>query len=168
MKFLNITFYRRYRLQIAIFGLFLFAPWAFPQLPAAAAMNPELTVGELAPLVLPFWEYAQIEPLSFPESEIRQARYVVKVPTTAYSSTPDQTDDSPFITASGSHVRWGVVAANFLPIGTRVRLPDHYGDQVFIVEDRMNARYNMRLDIWMETRDAAKQWGVRNVRLEVL
>src|SRR3990167_1248447 len=37
---------------------------------------------------------------------------------TAYSSTPEETDSTPFITASGTHVRDGVVAANFLPLGT--------------------------------------------------
>src|SRR3989338_7794857 len=31
---------------------------------------------------------------------------------TAYSSEVRQTDDTPFTTASGSHVRYGVVAAN--------------------------------------------------------
>lgn len=168
MKLLNIAFYKRYQLQLAILGLFLSAPWAFPQLPAAAAVNPNLNVEDIAPLVMPFWLPEPILPLAFPEAEARPARYTVKVPVTAYSSTPDQTDDTPFITASGSHVRWGVVAANFLPIGTHVRIPDHYGDQIFIVEDRMNARYNVRLDIWMATREEAKKWGVRQVNLEVL
>jgi 3D (Asp-Asp-Asp) domain-containing protein len=92
----------------------------------------------------------------------------VRVPVTAYSSTPDQTDDTPFITASGTHVRWGIVAANFLPIGTRVRLPDHFGDQVFVVEDRMNARYDKHMDIWMETKTEARTWGIRRVTIEVL
>ncbi len=89
------------------------------------------------------------------------------VPVTAYSSTPDQTDDTPFITASGTHVRDGVLAANFLPIGTRVKIPEIYGDKIFIVEDRMNARYRYRADIWMETREEAKRWGIKYVTLEV-
>ncbi|MDP3003980.1 MAG: hypothetical protein Q8N43_00505, partial [Candidatus Azambacteria bacterium] len=38
----------------------------------------------------------------------------MKVVLTAYSSTPDQTDDTPFITASNTRVRDGIVAANFL------------------------------------------------------
>ena len=36
---------------------------------------------------------------------------------TAYSSSVDETDDTPFITASGKHVRDGIVATNFLPFG---------------------------------------------------
>ncbi len=87
---------------------------------------------------------------------------------TAYSSTPDQTDDTPFITASGSHVRDGVVAANFLPIGTKIRFPTMYGNKVFIVEDRMNSRYTYRVDIWMRTREEAKQFGLRNLPIEII
>jgi 3D (Asp-Asp-Asp) domain-containing protein len=87
---------------------------------------------------------------------------------TAYSSTPDQTDDTPFITASGTHVRDGVVAANFLPIGAKIRLPTMYGDKIFIVEDRMNSRYTYRVDIWMRTREEAKQFGLRNLPIEII
>ncbi|MBI1908428.1 3D domain-containing protein [Candidatus Uhrbacteria bacterium] len=86
---------------------------------------------------------------------------------TAYNSLPWQTDDTPFITASGTHVRHGVVAANFLPIGTRIKIPELYGDQVFIVEDRMNARYYKRLDVWMEHYDDAIAYGVRTITIEV-
>jgi 3D (Asp-Asp-Asp) domain-containing protein len=168
MQLLSISFYRRYRLQLAIFGLLLSAPWALPQLPAAAATNSSLTPADIVSLTVPFWVQDSPEPLYFPGSAPRTARYVIKLPVTAYSSTPDQTDGSPFITASGTSVRWGVVAANFLPIGTLVRLPDYYGDQIFVVEDRMNARYNVHLDIWMQTRQDARQWGVKYANLEVL
>src|SRR3989338_8592683 len=36
---------------------------------------------------------------------------------TAYSSSADETDSTPFITASGSKTRHGVVASNDLPFG---------------------------------------------------
>lgn len=90
------------------------------------------------------------------------------VPVSAYSSTPDQTDDSPFIMASGKHVYDGAVAANFLPLGTKVRFPDLYGDKIFTVEDRMNKRYHYKMDIWMETRSEALRFGVKNLRYEVV
>lgn len=102
-----------------------------------------------------------------PESDLRGPSYTMVVPTTAYNSEEAQTDSTPFITASGTHVRWGVVAANFLPIGTRIKIPDYFGDQIFVVEDRMNARYNKRVDIWMEEKTDAFEWGVRNVTIEV-
>lgn len=104
---------------------------------------------------------------SLPESDLRGPSYSITVPVTAYSSEPEQTDSTPFITASGTHVRHGVVAANFLPIGTRVKIPEIYGDQVFVVEDRMNARYWQRMDIWMEETPAARQFGVKYLTIEV-
>lgn len=87
---------------------------------------------------------------------------------TAYSSEVRQTDDTPFITASGTHVRYGVVAANWLPIGTRVRIPEIYGDQIFVVEDRMNKRHTDRLDVWLPTRAEAIRFGLRSAEVEVL
>lgn len=93
---------------------------------------------------------------------------VFYVPATAYSSTPDQTDSTPFITASGTHVRQGVVAANFLPLGTVIRIPEVYGEQTFVVEDRMHARYVYRIDIWFPSRDEARAFGFKMVKIEII
>lgn len=161
-QILTLRLTRRHRAHLAVWCLGVAVSWLFPQFTAAQS------VAEHPEAALQAVDWVQVQTLRFPETELRPARYVMRLPVTAYSSTPDQTDDTPFMTASGTHVRWGVVAANFLPIGTHVRLPDHYGDQVFVVEDRMNARYDKRLDIWMETREAARQWGLRRVTLEVL
>ena len=52
-----------------------------------------------------------------------------RVVATAYSSTPDQTDSTPFTTASGTQVRDGIIAANFYigrggePFWTPVKIP---------------------------------------------
>ncbi|MFC1687210.1 hypothetical protein ACFL0L_01400 [Patescibacteria group bacterium] len=100
-----------------------------------------------------------------PREEAKQTVYLT---ITAYSSTPDQTSGDPFITASGSTVRDGIIAANFLPIGTRVRIPEYYGDKIFVVEDRMHQRYWYMADIWMESREEAIEWGARYTTLEVL
>ncbi len=62
---------------------------------------------------------------------------------TAYSSTVDQTDSTPFITANGVHVHDGVVATNALPFGTQIKIPALFGDKVFTVEDRMARRIKM-------------------------
>ncbi|MCR4284041.1 MAG: 3D domain-containing protein [Parcubacteria group bacterium] len=87
---------------------------------------------------------------------------------TAYSSTPDQTDNDPFIMASGKHVYDGAIAANFLPFGTKVRFPEIYGDKIFTVEDRMHRRFSERMDIWMETRREAEVFGIKKIRYEVV
>jgi 3D (Asp-Asp-Asp) domain-containing protein len=84
--------------------------------------------------------------------------YVVTV--TAYSSTSDQTDEDPFTTASNRRVRWGYVAANFLPFGTNIMIPELFGDEVFEVQDRMNRRYSERVDIWFPSRSHAAVFGV--------
>ncbi|MFH1713324.1 MAG: 3D domain-containing protein, partial [Candidatus Jacksonbacteria bacterium] len=62
----------------------------------------------------------------------------------------------------------GMVAANFLPFNTKIKIPDIFGDKIFIVEDRMNRRFQNRVDIWMETRQEAMQYGVRQVKIEIL
>lgn len=97
-----------------------------------------------------------------------EAKEVRTVKATAYSSTPDQTDDSPFTMANGKRVHDGAVAANFLPFGTKVRFPELYGDKVFTVEDRMHKRFSDRVDIWMGTRSEAVRFGIQNVTMEIL
>lgn len=90
------------------------------------------------------------------------------VPMTAYTSRPEETDDTPFITADGSRVRDGIVASNFLPFGTKVRIPELFGDKIFEVHDRMNKRYVYKLDVWMEKLPEARKFGVRYARIEIV
>jgi 3D (Asp-Asp-Asp) domain-containing protein len=104
---------------------------------------------------------------TFPVAEEAEARETYTVPVTAYSSTVDQCDDDPFITANGDWVYDGGIAANFLPFGTKVRIPELYGDKVFTVNDRMNKRYYYRADIWMTTRQEAIDFGIKTVTIEV-
>jgi len=87
---------------------------------------------------------------------------------TAYSSTIGQTDDTPFIMASGKHVYDGAVAANFLPLGTKVKFPDLYGEKIFTVEDRMHERFQDRIDIWFETQTEARSFGMKRTRVEIV
>lgn len=117
---------------------------------------------EVAALQNEFLAYGKL-----PASDLRGPAYTMTVSTTAYNSLPGQTDATPDITASGTRTRHGVLAANFLPIGTRVKIPALYGDQVFIIEDRMNARYWYKMDIWMEDYQDALDFGVKNIEIEV-
>lgn len=87
----------------------------------------------------------------------------------AYSSTPDQTNGNPFITASGEHVRFGIVANNCLPFGTKVRIKSKYGNQLFVVADRMATRYGCNsFDVWQPDRASAIQFGKLYAEVEVL
>ena len=87
---------------------------------------------------------------------------------TGYSSTPDQTDDTPFITASGSQVRDGIVATNFLNFGTKVKIPAIFGDKIFTVEDRMAKKHSDKIDIWFPERQLAKKFGIQKTEILVL
>lgn len=87
---------------------------------------------------------------------------------TAYSSSADETDSTPFITASGTRTRDGVVASNILPFGTRVRIPKLFGDKIFVVEDRMNSRFTDRVDLWMPSKWEALNFGKREAEIEIV
>lgn len=94
--------------------------------------------------------------------------YKIFTTVTGYSSTADQTDDSPFTTASNKHVTDGFVAANFLPFGTHIQIPKLFGNKVFTVEDRMHERFNDRIDVWFPDRATALKFGKRSVEVIVL
>jgi len=108
---------------------------------------------------------------TFPVAEDAAPRHEYTIPLTAYTSEVWQTDDTPCITASGLDVCErnveNVVAANFLPIGTRVRIPELFGDRVFYVEDRMNRRYHYKMDIWMRDLQDARNFGLQYATVEV-
>jgi len=91
---------------------------------------------------------------------------------TAYSSDPAQTDDTPCITADNFDVcqanEENVLAANFLRFGTKVRIPELYGDKVFIVHDRMNPKYDHRVDLWKTDKNRAISFGIRLIKIEIL
>lgn len=125
----------------------------------------------------------------FPISEDNKPLYEKWVVATAYSSDPRQTDNTPCIPAMNFDLcayfeEYGIedtIAANFLPLGTQVKFPELYGDKIFVVRDRMNARYNKtnRIDFWVgserptskeiviEAKNKAKGFGVKRVRMEV-
>lgn len=147
---------------IALIGLFL----ALPPIPSASSEAargienvPYAVVGGTAVV-------ATGTPETPRSGTVRMAEHYVTI--TAYSSTPEETDDSPFITASGAHVREGVVAANFLPFGTIIKIPELYGDRIFVVEDRMHKRHSDKVDIWMSTKTEAKVFGKQTAKIVVI
>jgi len=87
---------------------------------------------------------------------------------TAYASTPEETDSTPFITASMTAVRDGVIAVNFLPFGTKVMIPKFFGDKVFTVEDRMHSRKKDFVDIWMPTKQDAIDFGIDRTEIVIV
>jgi 3D (Asp-Asp-Asp) domain-containing protein len=93
----------------------------------------------------------------------------IKVIVTGYSSTPFETDEDPYITAAGTQVRDGIVANNLLPLGTKIRIPELYGDKIFVVEDRMHwTKGPYHVDIWFPTFWEAKNFGAKTTLIEIL
>jgi len=151
-------------LLVVLGGVFLFIAIAWAQsLQQKPILNPValpasqneylLTSNSLKPLTSHFFE---------PE------RGRIWVVVTGYSSSPLETDDTPFITASGTYVREGVVACNFLPFGTKIRIPKLFGDEVFVVEDRMHPRKKYQVDVWFPSREEALQFGAHLTYIEIL
>ena len=90
---------------------------------------------------------------------------------TAYTSDVNQCDSDPCHTAMGFNLcTYGIedtIAANFLPFGAKVRMPELFGDRIFIVRDRMNSRYTDRIDVWLKNNEQAKHFGVKMVKVEI-
>lgn len=110
-----------------------------------------------------------VAPANSPVGGVTKAirkNYMVEL--SAYTSEVAQTDASPFITAKGTYVRDGIVATNMFPFGTAIKIPSLYGDKIFVVEDRMNSRYQKNVDIWFADKAAAIKLGRRLVQIEVI
>jgi 3D (Asp-Asp-Asp) domain-containing protein len=90
---------------------------------------------------------------------------------TAYSPTVAECDASPLVTASGKRVYVGGIAADLrvLPFGSICIIPGYNGGNPCTVIDTGGAIQGNKLDVFMWSSEAARQWGRRrNVRVEVL
>lgn len=107
-----------------------------------------------------------------PENKDLEVKIVKNTTLTAYNSEEAQCDSTPCITANGFNVcEHGIedtIAANFLPFGAKVKIPELFGDKIFIVRDRMNMRYQNRVDIWMVDKQDAINFGVKYAKVYIL
>ena len=93
------------------------------------------------------------------------------VQVTSYRSLKEQTDATPYITASGDHVhRNGVALSRDLLV--RFGGVVNYGDIVYVenygfkvVTDTMNKRHKKHCDLWVATEEEEKAVGWRVGRL---
>lgn len=102
------------------------------------------------------------------EERVRKNARVRYHTLTAYSSTVWQTDANPFVTAAGTMVRDGIVAANTLPFGTKIMIPEMFGDKIFTVEDRMAKKNHHKIDIWFPTVSQARQFGIKKAKILII
>ena len=108
-------------------------------------------------------------PVSEPTNPEPQPVWKIRVVITGYSSTLWETDDDPYITAAGTWVREGVIASNWFPFGTKVRIPELFGDKIFVVEDRMHwTKGNYHVDIWFPSYWEALNFGAKRTYIEIL
>ena len=77
--------------------------------------------------------------------------------TSAYTSTGNPT-------ASGVWPAVGMAAADHLPFGSKVTLPD---GTVVVIRDRMGGNYTDRLDIFKSSEDECWKFGRRNLRCRI-
>ena len=88
-----------------------------------------------------------------------------KVTATCYSPSIDETDSTPFITASGDRVHTTYIAVsrdlykNGWKFGSMVYIKEL--NQFFIVKDLMNKRYEKRIDYFAWTKPEAKEHGIK-------
>jgi len=108
-------------------------------------------------------------PVSEPTNPEPQPVWKIRVVITGYSSTLWETDDDPYITAAGTWVREGVIASNWFPFGTKVRIPELFGDRIFVVEDRMSwTKGNYHVDVWFPSYWEALNFGAKRTYIEIL
>jgi 3D (Asp-Asp-Asp) domain-containing protein len=119
---------------------------------------------------LPIIQQTTLLPLISPSSQAEiETLEKFEVIVTAYSSSVWENDGDPFITASGTRVKDGIVANNFLPFGSQIRLPEIFGDKIFVVEDRMHSRKSdYQIDIWFPSNQEALNFGVKLTEMEIV
>jgi 3D (Asp-Asp-Asp) domain-containing protein len=105
---------------------------------------------------------------TFPEcvyEETRGDEFIMTV--TAYTSSVDECDDTPFITASQDSCRLGVVAADTMfKFGTKLLINGYNDGRPCIVLDRGSKIKGYSLDVWMKTKKEARVWGRRKIKVK--
>lgn len=66
--------------------------------------------------------------------------------------------------ANGEYPYEGSVAADDLPLGTKVRI----NGKIYVVKDRFGGGYTHRIDIYMDSYEKAVSFGRRTMTVEVL
>lgn len=166
---LKIPYFKDKKLLILVFFSLLTGVFIILTIPKAEAepiliLKTSIVIAE-GPIIAQGNSILAISDPSTPVKPVRKINMLI----TAYSSTPWETDESPFITASGSQVRDGIVANNKYPFGTKIRIPELYGDKVFVVEDRMHwEKSNYQLDIWFPEHEQALNFGAKIATVEIL
>ncbi len=98
--------------------------------------------------------------------------HTIEITATAYNSLAYQTSENPNITAFGDSLKPGLkyiaVSRDLLKMGLAHNTPvviEGFED-IYLVKDKMNARWKKRIDIYMGIDvKAAKKWGKRKLSI---
>ena len=95
---------------------------------------------------------------------VQDTAQVVSATVTAYTSSEDETDSTPFENASGTRPARGSVACpRALAFGTQVVIEG----KTYKCDDRMHHKYADRYDIWVESKAEAFEWGRRTLAVVI-
>ncbi len=86
---------------------------------------------------------------------------------TQYTSSPEETDDTPNLTASGQFTGPGTIACpSRFKFGTLIQIEN----RIFKCNDRMNIRYrnSNHFDVWTEEKSDALRFGRQKLQVFVL
>jgi 3D (Asp-Asp-Asp) domain-containing protein len=164
LKLLFLTF------SVAIFGILFESHLVFGEKAENNALTENLIrdISENLDKELVISQENSLLSISNPNDPEPRLVETLTVTVTAYSSTVLETDESPYFTASGAHVRDGTVASNLLPFGTKIKIPELYGDKTFVVEDRLHwSAGKDKIDIWFPSYQEALNFGVKKTYIEI-
>tara|TARA_Y100000310_G_scaffold69685_1_gene65233 strand:- start:555 stop:1001 length:447 start_codon:yes stop_codon:yes gene_type:complete len=84
---------------------------------------------------------------------------------TGYSSSFDETDETPFITASGARTREGIIACpRNIEFGTEIIIDG----KSYTCEDRLSLKYDNRFDVWFASKEKAIEFGKQEKIVNIL
>ena len=100
----------------------------------------------------------------------------LSVTATAYTARPEETNENPWLSACGVHLKENdkIIAVSRdleqsgLTCGTKITISS-FGDQIFTVQDRTAERWKNKIDIFMGSNlEKALKWGKRKVTIQIL
>ncbi len=93
--------------------------------------------------------------------------HLVQAEISAYTSSVDETDETPNVMADGTNTRRGAIACpSKYSFGTKVVI----GNDTYFCADRMNRRYrdSEHFDIWVHDKKEAFDWGRRTLTIKII
>lgn len=108
--------------------------------------------------------YAELEELK-KKNNTRPTSRKILANVSAYTADSDECGKSDGVTASGKVATAGrTIAMDGVPFGTQVRI----NGNIYVVEDRFDGGYSNRIDIFMNTKAEAFNFGRQYIEVEIL